>query len=99
MNRLLPFHVATARTLVLALTLILTNAVQVIGQSTKPEWVEVIHGDTRLLSVVAILGCGGLRDARRRVRATRSVHLRDLDRTDSSGWGEGAVAWLSEGRD
>ena len=53
MNRLLPLLVATARTLMLALTLILTTAVQVIGQSPRPEPVEVIHSDARLLSMVA----------------------------------------------
>ena len=62
MNRLLLFHVATSRNLVLGLTLIPTNAVQVIGESTGPDWVEVIDGDTRLLQW-SRPGRGGLRDA------------------------------------
>jgi hypothetical protein len=53
MKRLMPFLVASAGVLLLALTLILTNAGQVIGQSTESQLVEVINSRAKPVPVVA----------------------------------------------
>jgi hypothetical protein len=53
MKRLMQLLVASAGVLLLALTLILTNAGQVIGQSTKPQLVEVINSRAKAVPVAA----------------------------------------------
>jgi hypothetical protein len=51
MKRLMQFLVASAGILLLAATLIVTNTGQVIGQSIKPQLVEVINGTARPVPV------------------------------------------------
>ena len=53
MKRLMPFFAASAGVLLLALTLILTNAGQVVGQSTKPQPVEVVNSRAKPVPVAA----------------------------------------------
>jgi hypothetical protein len=53
MKRLMQLLVAAAGVLLLALTLILTNAGQVVGQSTRPQPVEVINSWAKPVPVAA----------------------------------------------
>ena len=53
MKRLMQLLVASAGILLLALTLIATNTDQVIGQSIKPQLVEVINSHARPVPVAA----------------------------------------------
>ncbi|AMY09360.1 hypothetical protein LuPra_02575 [Luteitalea pratensis] len=54
MKRLMQLLVASAGILLLALTLIASNTGQVIGQSLKPQLVEVINSEARPVPVAAV---------------------------------------------